>query len=219
MASVDGQIPTPSVKQTVALKRCPAPTAVFTGRDKHIKQVETCIIGSDNERRVCVVHGLGGAGKTQIALKTIERNREKWTNVLYIDASSRDSIEGTLQDFAKSKQFGKTHEDALSWLEFHREEWLMVFDNADHPPLNIHNYFPGGSHGSILITTRLPDLAIHAQGPEPACHVSAMSPQESLALLLTSARMKSQKLTEGETKAATTLLEVGCRACNGILIC
>lgn len=107
---------------------------------------------------MCVVRGLGGAGKTHLALKTIERNRENWTHVLYVDASSREAIEGTLGDFAKAKGVGETSDDALNWLERCHEPWLLVFDNADHPSLNIHKYFPAGNCGSILITTRLSDL-------------------------------------------------------------
>jgi hypothetical protein len=59
---VDGHIP--SVGCTVVVKRCPVPTAVFTGREDDIKIVKTCIVGGAEERRVYIIHGLGGTGKT-----------------------------------------------------------------------------------------------------------------------------------------------------------
>lgn len=181
---------------------------MFTGRNTEIQQVGTCIIGGNEERRVCVVNGLGGAGKTQLALKTIELNRDKWTHVLYMDASSKTAIETSLQDFAKDKGVGKTHEDTLRWLESLHEPWLMVFDNVDHPSLGIHDYFPAGIRGSILITTRLPDLGAHARGPGSVCHIGSMNPADALALLLNVARKQDREVIDSEMREATALLQV-----------
>lgn len=198
----------PSTKVAVATKRCPAPTTVFTGREGQIQQVGTCITGGSKERRVCVVHGLGGAGKTQLALKTIELNRDSWKHVLYVDASSKDAVETTMADFAKAKNIGKTYEDTIGWLERCRESWLLVFDNADHPSLNIWVYLPSGNFGSILITTRLSDLWIHSRGPSSVCQVSNMSHQDALILLLKLARKQEQVLDNNEMKEAKLLLQV-----------
>jgi hypothetical protein len=195
-------------EQSARVKRCPAPTAVFTGREAETGQIETCISGINGERRVCVVHGLGGAGKTQLALKAVERTRDKWTFIIYVDASSREVIEITLQDFAKAKEIGETHEDVIEWLESCREQWLMVFDNADDPSVNIRDYFPGGEHGSILVTTRLTDLALLAKGPKSDFHISSMREEEAIVLLIRTARLQDQELSSGEMEAATALLQV-----------
>jgi hypothetical protein len=161
---------------------------------------------------VCVVHGLGGAGKTQLVLKTIERTRNEWTYVIYLDASSRQSIETTLQDFAQVNKIGDTHEDTIKWLEFRREKWLLVFDNADDPSTNIRDFFPGGTRSSILITTRLADLAMLAQGPGSVCCISGMHDGDALALLLRTARLQEESLSAEEKEAAEALLQVSCGA-------
>lgn len=214
----DGQISERFAEQPARVKRCPAPTPVFTGRQTEITQIENCIIGSgsDAERRVCVVHGLGGAGKTQLALKVIERTQYHWTHVVYVDASSVEAIEGTLQDFAKAKDIGKSHDDVVDWLGSLCDRWLVIFDNVDDPSLNIRDYFPRGAHGSILVTTRLTDLALLARGPTPVCHISSMSEPEGLALLLKSARLQDLTLTDSEREAAISLLQVSCGVlCHG----
>ena len=36
------------------------------------------------------------------------------------------------------------------------ESWLLVFDNADNPKLPLTPYFPAGSHGDIIVTSRNP---------------------------------------------------------------
>lgn len=190
------------------MKHCPAPTPAFTGRTSHIEKVESCIITEDNDRRVCIVHGLGGAGKTQLVLKAIERTQERWAAVLYVDASSREAIESTLQGFAIANNLGETHEDTLRWLESCKR-WLLVFDNADTPSLDIHQFFPGANHGSIIITTRLHDMVMLAKGPNSDCRVSSMAPQEAEALLMKMARVQDAILPSNDVTAAAALLEVG----------
>ena len=43
----------------------------------------------------------------------------------------------------------------LQWIFFLQEEWLIVFDNADVPPLKVvEKFIPKGNRGNILITSR-----------------------------------------------------------------
>ncbi|KAH7345085.1 hypothetical protein B0J17DRAFT_27931 [Rhizoctonia solani] len=68
-------------------RKCPAPTPVYTGRKDEANQVIRCILETDYERPVCVIYGLGGSGKTQLALKVVEQTRNKWAEVFYIDGT------------------------------------------------------------------------------------------------------------------------------------
>ncbi|CAE6437188.1 unnamed protein product, partial [Rhizoctonia solani] len=88
------------VTQTLAeFKRCPAPTIFYTGRQDENAQVIACITGGKGERRVCVVYGLGGVGKTQLVLNVIERTWDEWDHIIYVDASSTEAIEKALTQF------------------------------------------------------------------------------------------------------------------------
>jgi predicted acylesterase/phospholipase RssA len=204
----DGEIQTPTLQQTTGVKMSPSPTPVFTGQEAKIEKVENCIACGDKQRCVFVLHGLGGAGKTQIALRVIEKTHNMWTDIVYIDATSRETTASTLEGFATAKMIGKTYEDTIWWLANRRERWLMVFDNADDSSLDISDFFPAGNHGSILITTRMADLALLARGPESDCNVTSMEPGEALELLLKTARMQEELLGEAEREAAIHLLEV-----------
>ncbi|CUA75392.1 Nephrocystin-3 [Homo sapiens] [Rhizoctonia solani] len=208
-AQTAGRISGPSqvAQQAPKLKRCPAPTPVYTGREDENLQVITCITGSKNERRVCVIYGLGGAGKTQLVLSVVERTRDEWDHVIFVDASSNATVEGDLKSFAASKNIGDTYEDSIRWLESCRERWLVIYDNADTPSTNIRQYIPGGRYGCILITTRLPDLARLAKGPKSVCHMSSMSHEDGLALFVKTACMEDQGLSENEISAAKALLK------------
>jgi hypothetical protein len=192
----------------MGVKYCPEPTPVFTGRDGKIEQAKNCILRGDKERCVFVLHGLGGSGKTQTALKTVEITHEIWTDIVFVDATSRDTTISTLEGFAKVKKIGETHEDTIRWLGGHKERWLMLFDNADDSSFSINGFFPRGNHGSILITTRIPALALLARGLKSTCKVSSMEPDEAFDLLLKAAKIDREELLDTERNAAVQLLQV-----------
>ncbi|KAG8724400.1 hypothetical protein FRC09_019018 [Ceratobasidium sp. 395] len=206
-ASISGRAQQPAITQTTGVKRCPAPSPAFTGFERQVLQVRDCLLSAANERRVCVLHGLGGSGKTQIGLKVVEQTRENWSDIVYVDATTRETAISTLKGFALARKIGETHEDALQWLEISSKSWLLVFDNADNPDLGIQNYIPGGPYGSVLITTRLRSLAHLGQGPGSECRVGGMEVEEAIELLLIKARMRDQVLSEEETDAATNLVQ------------
>lgn len=125
-----------------------------------------------------------------------------------MDASSREAIKAALQAFAMVHKIGKTDGDTIKWLECCQDMWLLVFDNADTPSLNIHEFFPTCSHGSILITTRLSDMTWLGQGPGHDCNLSGMDEQDALALLWKMAHKHDIPSQGDEMEAATALLKV-----------
>ncbi|CUA72935.1 Kinesin light chain [Rhizoctonia solani] len=192
--------------QVTGFKCCPPPTKFYTGRGSENAQVIQCITGGKGERRVCVVHGLGGTGKTQLVLNVVERTWDEWNHVIYVDASSAEAIEKALKDFGTARNVGETYKNAIAWLESCAERWLMVFDNADTLSTNVRQYIPSRGHnGSVMITTRLPDLANLAKGPGSVCHLSSMSQTDGVALLLKTASSDDQCPPDDNTQAAEEL--------------
>ncbi|KAJ7484114.1 hypothetical protein FB451DRAFT_1083488 [Mycena latifolia] len=103
---------------------------------------------------------------------------------------------------ATTKSVGDSSKDALQWLKSKQDEWLLFFDNADDPKINLHNYFPPCSHGNIIITSRNPGLCVNAGSH---CAVSDMEEREAVDLLLTSA---SQHITEHNKDTAAQIVKV-----------
>ncbi|KAK1830086.1 hypothetical protein QBC39DRAFT_426826 [Podospora conica] len=110
------------------------------------------------------IHGLGGIGKTQIALAYAYQKRDEVDAVLWISAQDSMSIE---QDFGRVavntlKLPGAHHGPqanrenmvlVLNWLHSTSATWLLIFDNVDtHDALD--DCWPASNHGSILVTTR-----------------------------------------------------------------
>ncbi|CUA71457.1 Nephrocystin-3 [Homo sapiens] [Rhizoctonia solani] len=196
-----------TVKSVVEFKRCPPPTKFYTGRMDENKQVMECITGGSNKRRVCVVHGLGGSGKTELVLNVIEQTRDHWVHIIYVDASSEEAIEKAFKEFGTAKNTGQTSKEVIDWLESCSERWLVVFDNADAPSTNVWRYIPARGHGSVVITTRLPDLARLSEGPDSVCHLSSMSLEDGTALLLKITSPGDQCSPDNDVKAARELVQ------------
>ncbi|QRV95844.1 kinesin light chain [Ceratobasidium sp. AG-Ba] len=201
-----GEIPAKAKNQVTGYKACPAPTSVFTGRQAIIRQITDCISNGDTQRCVFVIHGLGGAGKTQTALKAVELTRDMWTDVVFVDATSTETAESALAGFAKEKGIGESHQSAKYWLEHQCQRWLLVIDNVDNPSIDLGSLFPSGNHGSILITTRIPELAMLGRGLRPECRVGSMDEDDGLALFRKAIGVEDTVLPQDEQDAAVELL-------------
>ncbi|KAJ7464144.1 P-loop containing nucleoside triphosphate hydrolase protein, partial [Mycena latifolia] len=136
-----------------------------------------------------LLHGLGGSGKSQIAFRFVEQStslpESRFSNIYFVDGSSQQTIENDLVTLALVKRVGKTFQDSLLWLSHQRQEWLLLFNNADDIHLNLVQYFPSGSHGNILITSRNPELGQHAQAEYKVAH---MELEEATHLLLSAVK-------------------------------
>ncbi|KAJ7445478.1 hypothetical protein FB451DRAFT_1376172 [Mycena latifolia] len=160
------------------LKVCPPPSVHFTGRENILQQMMEYFNTSIGQRHIFLLHGLGGSGKSQIAFKFVEQSssmlESRFPDVYFVDSSSQQTIENDLMTLALAKKVGQTFQD----------KWLIVFNNADDINLNLGQYFPSGSHGNILVTSRNPDLGQLAQATHK---VEQMGLEEAIDLLLSAA--------------------------------
>ncbi|KAG9119578.1 hypothetical protein FRC07_005340, partial [Ceratobasidium sp. 392] len=211
--NIDGQLQMPPPQSATPVKTCPPPSPVFTGREDEIQQITSCFFGGAVARKVFVLHGLGGAGKTQIALRFIELTQDRFTDIIYVDATSQETIVLSLKTFAVVKRLGETAANAIEWLSTTQEPWLLVFNNADNSEVHLREYFPRGTHGNILVTTRSRDLALLSQGANAACQVSGLPPTEAMQLLFKTSRIQDENLAQDETSAGLELITLfGCLA-------
>src|SRR5258708_18113398 len=114
---------------------------------------------------IVVLIGMGGAGKTQLALEYCRRMKasRRLGAIFWLDASSRNALYSSMETAAKKLLPDRVFDnpdaavasvyDVLSrW----SERWLLVFDNLDNPEdlSGILDFFPASHRGSILITSR-----------------------------------------------------------------
>jgi tetratricopeptide (TPR) repeat protein len=93
----------------------------------------------------------------------------------------------------------------MTWLSG-KDHWLLIIDNADDPKLDISGFFPRGSKGSILITTRNPDFQKYATAGS-SFKVNEMRVEDAVALLLKTAAVENVRDQE-ERDAATAVVKV-----------
>ncbi|KAJ7667300.1 acyl transferase/acyl hydrolase/lysophospholipase [Mycena rosella] len=173
----------PLSESAVYVKVCPPPTVWFTGRADLLDEMSQYFKTDLGQRHIFLLHGLGGAGKSQIAFKFIHQS--SFSEVYFVDSSSEETIENDPATIALAKKLGKDSKVTLRWLAHQTTEWLILFNNADDISLNLARYFPTGSHGSILITSRNPDLRQNAYKEHK---VDRMQLEEAIDLLLSAAR-------------------------------
>ena len=157
---------------------------------------ETAAVHADtskfNHEKVAVLIGLGGCGKTQLALQyCLQSERSgRFEAIYWVDVSSPSTLH---QSFTKIAMcFGKPGVSAaeddgnvqfvLDRLSGSSFPWLLVFDNFDDPELfqgNIQRFFPRGNRGAILVSSRI--RSTNALGH--ALDLSSMSEAESLEIL------------------------------------
>ena len=115
-----------------------------------------------------------------------------FSHVFWIDASSIGTITQGLKGIcnlpeAQSSALDGSPQSALWWISSLRENYAMIFDNADNlTPEELEQYFPSGLEGNILITSRnsgLKHLTLH----ESSLEVKEMEENDAISLLLKSA--------------------------------
>jgi hypothetical protein len=84
-----------------------------------------------------------------------------------VTAASQELASASLASIGKDAGLSThaTVEQGKDWLSNYghpNEPWLLIFDNADDPQLELEKLFPTGGNGHILITTRNSKFRTHA---------------------------------------------------------
>jgi hypothetical protein len=164
----------------------PTRNAAFTGRNEVLERLREQLVGTS--RAVVLplaLYGLGGVGKTQVALEYAHRYMADYDAVWWLSAEQRDLVNPAFADLAQHLgiRVGDSIADAA---QAAREalrrgnphtRWLLIFDNADDPN-EIEGFFPGGP-GHVLVTSRNPTWSRVAEPVE----VDVFARRESLEYL------------------------------------
>ncbi|MGY1764598.1 TIR domain-containing protein, partial [Geodermatophilus sp. SYSU D00779] len=137
--------------------RAPLRNPRFTGRDGMLAELRRRLHAGETTLTAQALYGLGGVGKTQLALEYAHRFAADYDVVWWIDAAQPVLIPDQLAalaarlDVAPGPTVADTVERLLAELRG-RDRWLLVFDSAERPA-DVAAYLPGGA-GHLLITSR-----------------------------------------------------------------
>ena len=129
---------------------------VFTGRIDALQTLRNDLLKNGWQ----ALYGLGGIGKTQIAVEYAYRHKPEYSAVFWAFAESEQSLITSFIQIAHvlNLPVKDLADQALivgavkRWLE-QNEGWLLVFDNAD-PPAVVRQFLPSQRKGHILVTSR-----------------------------------------------------------------
>ncbi|KAG8530313.1 uncharacterized protein KY384_004815 [Bacidia gigantensis] len=170
------------------------PCASFTGRNALLQRILDYFMNHKSEtQRRFAIYGLGGVGKTQLALTFAFQQRSKYSGVFFLDADSETTLH---------EDFSKIHDDldlgcpkdkigaVKRWFDMEDDvNWLLIFDNADElESYQLTDYFPLSKETHIILTSRDPNAAeLTSEG----LLLEMMEPEESKALLISRATLSN----------------------------
>ncbi|MER6182451.1 tetratricopeptide repeat protein [Streptomyces sp. NPDC001652] len=194
-------------------------TEVFVGRESELRELRDLLTGGGSaavtqQVAVRAIHGLGGVGKSSLALHYAHEYRESYSLVWWITAESAESIVSGLAGLAMAlcpQWAGAVGSDeraawAVLWLQEH-EGWLLVLDNVEDPAV-LKPYVGTLHRGHHLATSR---KATGWHVVTTRTMALGVLPLEDAVALLTRLALPGRAPTSEEWGSATELArDLGC---------
>jgi tetratricopeptide (TPR) repeat protein len=165
----------------------------FTGRDEELEDLHSRLL----KKNTAAISGLGGIGKTQLAIEYAHRYRKEYENAFWVRADTSETLGTSYSEISKLLDLSEKNSDKQEiidnvkrWLRTNGR-WLLIFDNADRPDLIIP-FVPRGSTGHILVTTRSADVCNLGLGIVNPLEIEVFSPEQGALFLLRRAELLSE---------------------------
>ncbi|PVH68023.1 TPR-like protein [Cadophora sp. DSE1049] len=183
---------------------------LFTGRAELLFRIQAIILRSDttashSQQRRFVITGLGGQGKSEMCLQVANLMKDEYIlfkalfikisadghsfwGIFWVDVDKPSTAE---RDFtAVAKLLGHVTEtvpEALQVLATTHQSWLLILDNADDPDFDYQVYLPPGTHGVVLMTSRVAECRQYS--PDAFEALEGLEKDDSKKLLLKAAEL------------------------------
>ena len=161
----------------------------FVDRPTEIAKLEDALLSQrqNSRQKIFILYGLGGIGKTQLAVEFTRLHYRRFSSVFWLDGSSEDSLKRSIASCANRipesqiSEASRTYseggsgdldgvvKEVMSWLaQPGNTDWLLIIDNADREynsrnpdpdAYDVKRYLSSADHGAVLITTKLAKLA------------------------------------------------------------
>ncbi|WP_214319841.1 FxSxx-COOH system tetratricopeptide repeat protein [Nonomuraea sediminis] len=178
----------------------PARNPRFTGRQDILAGLRARLENGEPALLTCTLHGMGGVGKSQIAIEYAHRYRSCYDLVWWVPAQQPATIRTSLTELADRLDLpgaagGQPWSRALQALRDGRPygNWLVIYDNAV-PTADIAQLLPDG-RGHLLLTSRDPFW-----GPDKSVVDVGVLPVEDSIELLNRHLPARQRLSRGDAE-------------------
>src|SRR5262249_26069328 len=132
----------------------------FVGREDLLTRLHTQLHKGRTAALSQTISGLGGVGKTQLAVEYAYRYYQEYQAVLWAHAESVEMLTSSYTEIATllnlpakdSKEQAVIIQAVKAWLQNHKD-WLLILDNADELDI-LPAFLPPRLGGHVIITTR-----------------------------------------------------------------
>ena len=147
----------PGVAQDAFELRGHRPDPYFVGRDDELAGLYRYFEPARPTAAVQVITGLGGLGKTRLAVEYAFWHDSAYSTVWWIRAEDSATMRGDYVELAQALglQFDNDNQAiaALRQELRRRRDWLLIFDNAEDPD-DLFDLLPEKPQGHVLVTSR-----------------------------------------------------------------
>jgi len=159
------------IKPTLAKpQNLPLVGSLFAGREEFLEQLRRVLVNKPTHIAAVTakqrIHGLGGVGKTRVAVEYAKRYSQEYTALLFITANSPSSLDRNLANLCGALVLNLPEKDAIEqevqvaaairWLR-ENTGWFLIVDNVDTPEaaLAVQTLLQSLDSGHIVVTSRL----------------------------------------------------------------
>ena len=173
----------------------------FCGRESELEAINNHFA---NNEYIQIIHGMGGMGKTQIAVKFVYNNMKSYSMIHWINGESVNSIVDDYRQFLASVNHLPDGSDSeavcrayISYMAQHTN-WLIVYDNCNYYLDSEFDLFrrmclpKNNSDGNIIITSR----NSRRIGRSTLIDVDIFTPEEAKQFLMQRAEISDEQAAE-----------------------
>jgi tetratricopeptide (TPR) repeat protein len=196
--------------------------SLFTGRTELVDRIQSALRDDDQgttKVKRLVITGIGGMGKSEVCLQVAHVMRKEcvaescycnmsarllivnsFWGVFWVDVGSESNAKNDFLAVAKTLgSSAESVEESLRVLANTKEHWLLILDNADDPRYDYARYLPSGTHGAVLMTSRIPQCARYSMSPVET--LEGLDEELSTQLFLKAAQVPEESWQSWNTQA------------------
>ena len=166
----------------------------FVGREDELQR----IIDIHRVSSRCIIYGMPGLEKTQVALKYADATKGEYSYVFWLSATTIERFESGFSELIGHvfENTNKTISNTRRWLE-EDNKWLLVIDNVSCEALSsLRSILP--RKGSILFTTRFEHVAHSLCSSEHRIELQVLSSADSINLFIETRKFLEQETVDYE---------------------
>ena len=195
----------------------------FKGRAEALEQLKQALgpVPDDGEVAAVprVLNGMGGVGKTRLAIEYAWRRDSEYSALLFVSASSPEMLDSGLASLSSGAILNlpeqtetdkqKQGEAVLRWLRTH-PGWLLILDNIDSQNAGeaAEKLLPRLTGGHVLLTGRLSEWSSGLALPP----LEVLPLEAAREILLDRTDLKRRKQADDVAEASALAEELGCLA-------